>query len=49
MAMIGVGLAAPETLPPAPAPRRLAAPAAPLDPAARARFTEAVVRARNWR
>ena len=49
LAMIGVGLATLETLPPAPAPRRLAAPAAPLDPAARARFTEAVVRARNWR
>ncbi|HSY84984.1 MAG TPA: FGGY family carbohydrate kinase [Verrucomicrobiae bacterium] len=49
MAMIGAGLAGPETLPPAPTPRRLATPAAPLDPAARARFTEAVARARNWR
>ena len=47
--MIGAGMAGPETLPPAPAPRRLATPATPLDPAARARFTEAVARARNWR
>jgi Glycerol kinase len=31
MAMIGAGLATPQTLPSAPAPRRLAAPAAPLD------------------
>jgi glycerol kinase len=49
MAMIGAGLATLETLPPAPPARRLAAPGAPLDPAARARFAEAVARARNWR
>ena len=49
MAMIGAGLATPEALPLAPAPRRLAAPGAALDPADRARFTEAIARARNWR
>jgi len=49
MAMIGAGLATLETLPPAPPARRLAAPGAPLDPATRARFAEAVARARNWR
>ena len=31
------------------APAALPLPATPLDPAARARFTEAVARARNWR
>lgn len=49
MAMIGAGLATPEALPPGPPARRLAAPGAPLDPAARARFAEAIARARNWR
>ena len=49
MAMIGAGLATLETLPPAPPARRLAAPGAPFDPATRARFAEAVARARNWR
>jgi len=47
--MISAGLATLETLPPAPPARRLAAPGAPLDPAVRGRFTEAVARARNWR
>jgi glycerol kinase len=49
MTLIGAGLATPETLPPAPAPRRLAAPGTALDPAVRDRFAEAVARARNWR
>lgn len=49
MAMIGAGLATPETLPPAPAPRRLAQPRRPVSEAARARFAAAVQRCRNWR
>jgi len=49
MALIGAGLATPESLPPAPAPKRLAEPRRPLSAAARARFREAVQRCRNWR
>jgi glycerol kinase len=49
LALIGAGLATSETLPPMPAPRRLAAPGAPLAHSARSRFAEAVTRARNWR
>ncbi len=49
MAMIGAGLATPESLPPAPTPRRLAQPRRPLSEAARGRFAAAVQRCRNWR
>ena len=49
MALIGAGLATAETLPPAPAPRRLAERRRPVSEAARARFREAVQRCRNWR
>ncbi len=49
MALIGAGLATARTLPPAPPPRRQAEPGPPIEAAARARFAEAVARARNWR
>ena len=49
MAMIGAGLAGLESLPPARRPAPCPMPAKPLDPADRARLTEAIAGARNWR
>jgi len=49
LAMIGAGLATPESLPPLPRPRRRAEPGPPLDESTRARFAAAVGRCRNWR
>jgi glycerol kinase len=49
LAMIGAGLAAPETLPPSPPPKAEIAPGAPLPADLHARFTEAVERSKAWR
>ena len=49
LAMIGVGLAKPDTLPPAPSPKVEIAPAAPLAADLHARFDAAVERSKAWR
>ena len=49
LAMIGAGLAEPDTLPPSPMPKAEIAPAAPLAAELHARFTEAVERSKAWR
>ena len=49
MTLIGAGLARPDTLPAAPEPSRIIQPRGRLDAAARARFSDALARCRNWR
>ena len=49
LAMIGAGLAEPDTLPPPPPPKAEIAPGAPLSADLRARFSEAIERSKAWR
>jgi sugar (pentulose or hexulose) kinase len=49
LAMIGAGLATPDTLPSPPPPKAEIAPAAPLGADLHARFTEAIQRSKGWR
>jgi glycerol kinase len=49
LALIGAGLATIDTLPAAPARRRVAQPDGRLSEAGRARFADALTRCRNWR
>jgi glycerol kinase len=48
-ALIGAGIATIDTLPPAAPPQASIAPGAPLDPALRRKFADAVERCRGWR
>jgi glycerol kinase len=49
LAMIGAGLAGPDSLPPPPPPKAEISPGAPISSTLHGRFSAAVQRSRDWR